>query len=96
MAGHPKLEDEVKQNYEKQIDILSRICKVYEEDQGDDESFCSRKAEEICNLIMEFQSYGYPPDEIVGAMPPGWSIDQLSGVPRVDDISKAADACSLM
>lgn len=28
--------------------------------------------------------------------PPGWSLDKDTGLPRVEDTEKAAEACSIM
>uniref|UniRef100_A0A8R1U0Z7 Peroxin-19 n=1 Tax=Onchocerca volvulus TaxID=6282 RepID=A0A8R1U0Z7_ONCVO len=55
-----------------------------------------RRFDIITTLMMELQSYGYPPEELVGEAPPGRSTDPQIGLPKVDDGSKAAEFCSLM
>ncbi|GMT18590.1 hypothetical protein PFISCL1PPCAC_9887, partial [Pristionchus fissidentatus] len=51
--------------------------------------------ETIGRLLVELQSNGYPPAELTGGLPPGFGMGE-GGVPRVDDPSLAAQACSIM
>ncbi|GMR41875.1 hypothetical protein PMAYCL1PPCAC_12070 [Pristionchus mayeri] len=50
----------------------------------------------IGRKLVELQSLGYPPAELTGGLPPGFGLDSTTGIPRVDDPSKAAEACSIM
>ncbi|CAB3403485.1 unnamed protein product [Caenorhabditis bovis] len=51
--------------------------------------------ERLGKLLVELQSYGYPPKELVGNLPDGWVIDE-SGLPKVENASAAADACTII
>ncbi|CAI5445231.1 unnamed protein product [Caenorhabditis angaria] len=51
--------------------------------------------EKLGKLLVELQTYGYPPKELVGNLPDGWAIDE-SGLPKVNDAAAAADACTIM
>ena len=96
MTKHSELEGAVREKYQKQIDVMWRICQLYERQEPFNPENLNEQTEEICGLIMELQTYGYPPEEVVGSMPGGWSLDQSSGLPLVDDVSKAASACNFM
>ncbi|VDM40771.1 unnamed protein product [Toxocara canis] len=96
LASHPELEPERRANYEKQMDVLRRICEEYEKEDSEDAEVMRNRFETISTLMVELQSYGYPPEELVGSAPPGWSMDPVSGLPTVDDVSKAAESCSVM
>lgn len=50
----------------------------------------------IGRKLVELQSLGYPPAELTGGLPPGFGLDSTTGIPRVDDPSLAAQACSIM
>ncbi|KAK6036436.1 hypothetical protein COOONC_26059 [Cooperia oncophora] len=52
--------------------------------------------ETLGKLLVELQAYGYPPKELTGELPAGWTVDDRTGLPKVDDISAAANACTLM
>lgn len=42
------------------------------------------------------QGCGHPPEDLVGSLPPGWAVDEQTGMPQVIDQEKAAEACSIM
>uniref|UniRef100_A0A0M3J7B4 Peroxin-19 n=1 Tax=Anisakis simplex TaxID=6269 RepID=A0A0M3J7B4_ANISI len=101
LEKHPELEPEKRQKYESQIDVLKRICAEYErDDQGTTENAATEltkdRFETISTLMVELQSYGYPPEELVGITPPGWSVDPTSGLPAIDDVHKASESCNVM
>ncbi|KAK6105187.1 Pex19 family protein [Brugia pahangi] len=95
-AEHSELDAETKARYEKQICVIQRICLEYEKDDSEDLEEMKRRFDTITTLMLELQSYGYPPEDLVGEAPPGWITDPQTGLPKVDDISKAAESCSLM
>ncbi|CAG9539230.1 unnamed protein product [Cercopithifilaria johnstoni] len=96
IAEHSELDAETKIRYEKQMNVIERVCMEYEKDESEDLEEMKRRFDNITTLMLELQSYGYPPEELVGEAPPGWVADPQTGLPKVDDISKAAEACSLM
>ncbi|EJW74620.1 hypothetical protein WUBG_14469 [Wuchereria bancrofti] len=95
-AEHSELDAETKARYEKQICVIQRICLEYEKDDSEDLEEMKRRFDSITTLMLELQSYGYPPEDLVGEAPPGWITDPQTGLPKVDDASKAAESCSLM
>uniref|UniRef100_A0A915ACY3 Peroxin-19 n=1 Tax=Parascaris univalens TaxID=6257 RepID=A0A915ACY3_PARUN len=96
LANHPELEPERRTNCEKQMELLRRICEEYEKEESDDAEVMRNRFEAISSLMVELQSYGYPPEELVGSAPPGWSVDPVSGFPAIEDVSKAAESCTIM
>ncbi|VDN00932.1 unnamed protein product [Thelazia callipaeda] len=95
-ANHTELDADTKARYEKQINVMERICSEYEKDESEDFDEMKQRFEVITSLMVELQSYGYPPEELLGEAPPGWARDPETGMPKVDNVSKAAEACSLM
>ncbi|KAL6726642.1 hypothetical protein Aduo_008593 [Ancylostoma duodenale] len=69
---------------------------------GDVPNFNSHESSDISNfenlgrLLVELQTYGYPPKELTGELPAGWAVDDTTGLPKVDDISAAANSCTIM
>ncbi|VDM28573.1 unnamed protein product [Toxocara canis] len=98
-ANEDRLDEATKARYEKQIVVLGKICKEYEnefdENTASQEEF-NRRFQKISLLMMELQSYGYPPEELAGSMPDGWQMDPETGLPKLVDVDKAAEACCLM
>uniref|UniRef100_F1L4Z4 Peroxin-19 n=1 Tax=Ascaris suum TaxID=6253 RepID=F1L4Z4_ASCSU len=94
-----ELDEGRRTRYERQINILGKICDEYEKDF--DESTATqdeigKRFQKLSLLMMQLQSYGYPPEELTGSMPDGWQMDATSGVPKLVDVDKAAEACCLM
>ncbi|EJD75508.1 hypothetical protein LOAG_17358 [Loa loa] len=96
IAEHSELDAETKARYEKQMDVIERVCLEYEKNESGDLEEMKRRFDTITTLMLELQSYGYPPEELVGEAPPGWVTDPQTGLPKVDDVSTAAETCSLM
>ncbi|KAJ1350706.1 hypothetical protein KIN20_006571 [Parelaphostrongylus tenuis] len=109
------LDSETRQRYEKQYEILGKICHEFEKQPDDPQEFarCSNVSlegkddmanspsqmgnfEVLGKLLVELQSYGYPPKELTGELPAGWTVDDTTGLPKISDVSAAANACSLM
>ncbi|PPR07535.1 hypothetical protein CVT26_013559 [Gymnopilus dilepis] len=64
------LSSEDKTRYDKQLTCVRKILAVFEkEEYSDDKVECSRQ---IVDLMSEMQSYGTPPPEIMGPLPPGF------------------------
>lgn len=102
------LDSETRKRYEKQQEILGKICHEFE-NQPDEPPFPPQEGsdqiaappdmsnfETLGKLLVELQSYGYPPKELTGDLPAGWSFDDATGLPKVEDISTAANACLIM
>ncbi|XGW16113.1 hypothetical protein V3C99_001506 [Haemonchus contortus] len=100
------LDKETRQRYEKQYEILGKICFEFE-NQADQPPPTAQNGNEsglpdmsnfetLGKLLVELQAYGYPPKELTGELPAGWTVDDQTGLPKVEDISAAANACTLM
>ncbi|KJH49064.1 Pex19 family protein [Dictyocaulus viviparus] len=110
------LDSETRQRYEKQYEIIGKICREFEKEpdvqpelvQKTECSIEQKKRsigvidssvsnfETLGKLLVELQSYGYPPKEITGDLPAGWAVDDTTGLPKVSDVSAAAGSCILM
>ncbi|CAP27118.1 Protein CBR-PRX-19 [Caenorhabditis briggsae] len=109
-----ELDAETKERYEKQFEVLGKICTEFENQPENVEVRLPEAAtepapaeepnpssaqvehfEKLGKLLVELQQYGYPPKELVGALPDGWQIDE-SGLPKVADAAAATEACSIM
>lgn len=107
------LDAETKERYEKQYEVLGKICTEFEKqpepvevalqdaatepsDQpAEPDQAAIEHFEVLGKLLVELQRYGYPPKELVGALPEGWQIDE-SGLPKVADAAAATEACTIM
>ncbi|CAI2348555.1 unnamed protein product [Caenorhabditis sp. 36 PRJEB53466] len=113
-----ELDAETRERYEKQLNVLGKICAEFE-NQSDipevaPETAASEPApgppaegeespnleaaahfETLGKLLVELQQYGYPPKELVGALPDGWQMDE-SGLPKVADAAAATESCSII
>uniref|UniRef100_A0A8R1EFD1 Peroxin-19 n=1 Tax=Caenorhabditis japonica TaxID=281687 RepID=A0A8R1EFD1_CAEJA len=111
-----ELDEETKERYGKQFDVLGKICTEFEKQPEITEVELPEAAsepagsatevvpenpeaaehfEKLGKLLVELQQYGYPPKELVGALPEGWQIDE-SGLPKVADAAAATEACTIM
>uniref|UniRef100_A0A1I7Z640 Peroxin-19 n=1 Tax=Steinernema glaseri TaxID=37863 RepID=A0A1I7Z640_9BILA len=91
------LDAETLEKYEKQQEVVGRICAEYETDVDEaNQAANHERFERLGKLLVELQTYGYPPQELAGSLPPGWSLDGEGGVPKLEDPSKAAESCVLM
>ncbi|KAK0417292.1 hypothetical protein QR680_012925 [Steinernema hermaphroditum] len=96
-AHKDTLDAETFERYKKQQDAVGRICAEYEVDiDENDQASNHERMERLGKLLLELQSHGYPPQELAGNLPPGWSLDNESGVPKLDDAAQAAENCALM
>ncbi|KAF8358538.1 prx-19 [Pristionchus pacificus] len=90
---------EICAEFEKQPDVPSEGV-VVTPPEGDSPSDELPPLPESIDIIgrklVELQSLGYPPAELTGGLPPGFGLDSTTGIPRVDDPSLAAQACSIM
>jgi len=84
--------------YERQLDVMQKICVEYEKEEIDpgDEEANKAQLDRITGLMQQMQMTGYPPEELVGALPSGWSFDADSGVPKLDNVQQATENCVLM
>ncbi|KAK6743573.1 hypothetical protein RB195_010693 [Necator americanus] len=106
------LDNDTRKRYEKQYEVLGKICHEFENQpdepanaaqatNGGLPNFNSEPAdisnfENLGKLLVELQTYGYPPKELTGELPAGWSVDESTGLPKVEDISTAANSCAIM
>uniref|UniRef100_A0AC35TP51 Peroxin-19 n=1 Tax=Rhabditophanes sp. KR3021 TaxID=114890 RepID=A0AC35TP51_9BILA len=92
------LDEETMKRYKNQERTIGIICVEFERedyDEGSDEMKSSRIVK-LTKLMSELHTYGFPPVEIAGEVPNGWSIDPNSGNPLLVDPTKAAEGCSIM
>ncbi|KAF1761080.1 hypothetical protein GCK72_009334 [Caenorhabditis remanei] len=106
------LDAATKERYEKQFEVLGKICSEFEKQpdaaevalpdaatepgaQPNPDAADIQHFELLGKLLVELQQYGYPPKELVGALPEGWQIDE-NGLPKVADAAAATEACTIM
>ena len=76
---------------------MTEICTLYEaESESDTDEARAERFQKIVMALQFMQSLGQPPSDLVGELPPGWSIDPGSGLPTVQDQQQAVDSCSIM
>ncbi|XP_074652402.1 peroxisomal biogenesis factor 19-like [Tubulanus polymorphus] len=81
-------------NYNKQFQLMKRICDEFDaETEADTDESKRERFERILDLMQQMQECGQPPAEIVGEMAPGLQFD-ANGMPTLPD--GAAAQCSLM
>ncbi|TEB30785.1 Pex19-domain-containing protein [Coprinellus micaceus] len=84
LADPPKpLSTEDRERYEKQLSCVKRIVTVFEEPSYSDSNPESNKV--VVDLMSEMQSYGSPPAEIMGDLPPGFDGTGFPGVNPNDE-----------
>ncbi|KAI5995932.1 Pex19 protein, partial [Pisolithus albus] len=82
LASHPTLPAEEKERYEKQRSSITRLLAIFEEKNYNDEDAKTR--EKIAEVMGELQSYGSPPEEIMGPLPPGMAMG-ADGLPELPE-----------
>ncbi|KIM71831.1 hypothetical protein PILCRDRAFT_16687 [Piloderma croceum F 1598] len=71
-----------KHRYEQQLDRIRRILGVFEEDGYTDEG--GGAGGRVVELMGEMQSFGTPPTEIMGDLPPGFGVGP-DGMPQIPE-----------
>ncbi|KAI6026653.1 Pex19 protein [Pisolithus microcarpus] len=82
LASHTTLPAEEKERYEKQRSSITRLLAIFEEKNYNDEDAKTR--EKIAEVMGELQSYGSPPEEIMGPLPPGIAMG-ADGLPELPE-----------
>lgn len=82
LTSHPALPAEDKERYEKQISCIKRLLSIFENKGYDEENAKTR--ENITEVMGELQSYGSPPEEIMGPLPPGMAMG-ADGLPELPE-----------
>ncbi|KIO11845.1 hypothetical protein M404DRAFT_126296, partial [Pisolithus tinctorius Marx 270] len=82
LTSHPALPAEDKERYEKQISCIKRLLSIFEDKGYDEENAKTR--EKITEIMGELQSYGSPPEEIMGPLPPGMAMG-ADGLPELPE-----------
>ncbi|KAI6102500.1 Pex19 protein [Pisolithus croceorrhizus] len=82
LASHPALSVEDKERYEKQRTCIKRLLTIFEEKGYNEEDAKTR--EKITEAMGELQSYGSPPEEIMGPLPPGMAMG-TDGLPELPE-----------
>jgi len=77
-----KLSEEDRGRYEKQANKVKEIVALFEKSDYSDEN--PEDQMQILQLMNEMQSYGSPPTEIMGEMPPGMSLGN-DGMPDLEN-----------
>ncbi|KAF8154421.1 Pex19 protein family-domain-containing protein [Crassisporium funariophilum] len=75
------LSAEDRKRYDSQLICVRRILAVFEKESYSDSDPEMNK--QIVDLMSEMQSYGSPPTEIMGALPPG--LDGMGGIPGMSE-----------
>ncbi|KAF6741947.1 peroxin19 Pex19p [Ephemerocybe angulata] len=79
LASPPQpLSTEDRERYEKQLSCVQRIVAVFDEPSYSDSDPESNKR--IVDLMSEMQTFGTPPTEIMGALPPGFDGSSFPGL----------------
>jgi len=76
------LSPEDKTRYENQMDRIKKILTVFESPGYSDDD--KEKRAEVVELMSEMQSFGSPPTEIMGDLPPGLNIGP-DGMPALPE-----------
>ena len=64
-------------NYNKQFNLMTRICSEFEEEQDDEpQDIKTQRFERIIDLMQQMQECGQPPKDIVGDMVSYHFLDQ--------------------
>lgn len=77
------LSTEDRERYEKQLVCVKRIVAVFDDPSYSDENAESSKL--VVDLMSEMQSYGSPPPEIMGPLPPGFDGNGFPGLNPNDE-----------
>ncbi|XP_070182579.1 peroxisomal biogenesis factor 19-like [Littorina saxatilis] len=79
--------------YQRQFELMTSICAVYEEEQASDmDSVKTQRFEKLLDLMQQMQELGQPPKDIVGEMAPGLEFDE-NGMPKIPGMGSQ---CRLM
>ncbi|KDQ51862.1 hypothetical protein JAAARDRAFT_40687 [Jaapia argillacea MUCL 33604] len=76
------ISSEDKKRYDSQFIYVKKIVAIFEDPTYKDDD--TEKGAVIVNLMNEMQSYGSPPAEIMGPLPPGFDLGP-DGLPKVPD-----------
>ncbi|KAL5532238.1 PEX19 [Sanghuangporus sanghuang] len=82
-----KLSSEDKTRYQNQMTRISAIVKIFEDPSYKEDN--QEKGTQIVSLMNEMQSFGSPPSEIMGPLPPGLDLGS-------DGAPKLPDGCTMM
>lgn len=77
-----KLSAEDKTRYESQLDRINKILKIFEDPKYSDED--KDKSIELVELMGQMQSFGTPPTEVMGDLPPGFNLG-ADGMPQLPE-----------
>ncbi|OCH91767.1 Pex19 protein, partial [Obba rivulosa] len=76
------LKAEDKKRFESQFSVVSKIVAVFDDPSYSDED--PQKGVRIIELMNEMQSYGSPPSEVMGPLPPGLDLGP-DGMPKLPE-----------
>ncbi|TDL20509.1 Pex19-domain-containing protein [Rickenella mellea] len=77
-----KLSMEDKSRFNNQLDCVTKIVAVFEDPTYSDDNH--EKGAQVATLMNEMQSFGSPPTEIMGDLPPGLELGP-DGLPKMPD-----------
>lgn len=64
------------QRYTKQLELMQKICNELEKEQDTDTDEAKRRRfEVILSLMQDMQTYGHPPEELIGEHPALFQFD---------------------
>lgn len=96
-ANKASLTSEDSNRYSAQLNLIQRAVSLYDEETEEDtDEVRGKRFEEMIQIMQQMQLCGQPPEDLVGSLPPGWSVDDQTGLPQVTDSQAAAESCCLM
>ncbi|KAG8944987.1 Peroxisome chaperone and import receptor [Tulasnella sp. 419] len=78
----PSLSPSDKKKYEEQASLVKKTVNIFDDPSYSDDN--PEKSAEILKMMNEMQSLGSPPAEIMGELPPGFSLG-TDGMPNIDN-----------
>jgi len=88
------------ERYNKQLDLMQKVCTELEKEKDDDaDDVKKRRFDTILSLMQEMQTYGQPPEELVGEQNPSlfqFDPEGNSVMPGLPPGAEPPQNCSIM
>lgn len=82
LESHPTLDSGMREQYQKQIACIKQLLEIFEAPTYNEVDPETNK--KIMDVMSELQTHGSPPEDIVGSLPPGFSLGP-DGLPESPD-----------
>ncbi|KAL4067800.1 Pex19 protein [Scleroderma yunnanense] len=82
LESHSTLSSEDQERYQKQISCIKQLLEIFEAPAYNEEDEETKK--KIMDIMSELQAHGSPPEEIMGSVPPGFSLGP-DGLPELPE-----------